>query len=193
MSCEIRGSNGLVPSLLWLWHRLAPAALIWPLAWKLPCAAGEALKRKRKKKKKNRHPGGSKLQAQPPRGSPTWLFPITLLAWQFCPLPHWPNLHGESRLGGLTLCKNSLCFYSPPLEHKWPLVNIKILNWLVKCIYKTLMSLSCHISLSIWIWLLNKGRRGTLTHFGSCDSSIVCSEKLLIFPACRTKEGAEKH
>jgi len=38
-------------ALLWL-CRLAAAALIRPLAWKLPYAAGVALKRKRKKKKK---------------------------------------------------------------------------------------------------------------------------------------------
>ena len=36
-------------SLLWLWHRLAAAAPIGPLAWELPYAAGAALKRKQKK------------------------------------------------------------------------------------------------------------------------------------------------
>ena len=35
--------------LLWLWCRLAAAALIWPLAWKLPYAAGVALKQTNKK------------------------------------------------------------------------------------------------------------------------------------------------
>ena len=35
---------------LWLWRRLAAAAPIQPLAWKLPYAAGAALKRKKKKK-----------------------------------------------------------------------------------------------------------------------------------------------
>ena len=40
---------------LWLWHRLAPAALIGPLALELPCAVGVALKSQRKinKSKKN--------------------------------------------------------------------------------------------------------------------------------------------
>ena len=32
--------------LLWLWYRLAAAALIHPLAWEPPYAAGAALKRK---------------------------------------------------------------------------------------------------------------------------------------------------
>ena len=39
------------PVLLWLWCRLAAAALILPLAWELPYAAGAALKRKKKKRK----------------------------------------------------------------------------------------------------------------------------------------------
>ena len=33
------------PALLWLWCRPAAAALIGPLAWKLPYAMGVALKR----------------------------------------------------------------------------------------------------------------------------------------------------
>ena len=37
--------------LLWLWHRLADAALIRPLAWEHPYAAGVVLKRQKKKKK----------------------------------------------------------------------------------------------------------------------------------------------
>ena len=37
------------PVLLWLWCGPAAAALIWPLAWEPPYAAGEALKRKNKK------------------------------------------------------------------------------------------------------------------------------------------------
>ena len=35
-----------------LWHRLAVAAPIQPLAWELSCASGVALKKERKKKKK---------------------------------------------------------------------------------------------------------------------------------------------
>ena len=36
-------------ALLWLWRRLAAAALIQPLAWELPCAVDMALKKKKKK------------------------------------------------------------------------------------------------------------------------------------------------
>ena len=36
----------LDPTLLWLWHKLAAAALIRPLAWELQYASGGALKRK---------------------------------------------------------------------------------------------------------------------------------------------------
>ena len=38
------------PALLWLWCRWEAAALIQPLAWELPYAAGLALKSKKKKK-----------------------------------------------------------------------------------------------------------------------------------------------
>lgn len=40
------------PMLLWLWYRLAAAALIRPLAWKLPYAAGVALKKEKKSETK---------------------------------------------------------------------------------------------------------------------------------------------
>ena len=47
---------------LWLWCRLAAAALIRPLAWEPPCAMGVALKSKKQekklKKKKKGHPEG---------------------------------------------------------------------------------------------------------------------------------------
>ena len=53
---------GSDPTLLWLWRRLAATALIRPLAWELPYAAGAALesktrkeKKKRKKEKRNQH------------------------------------------------------------------------------------------------------------------------------------------
>ena len=35
--------------VLWLWHRPEAAAPIRPLAWKLPCTVGAALKSKKKK------------------------------------------------------------------------------------------------------------------------------------------------
>ena len=57
VSCR-HGSN-LV--LVWLWCRLAAAALIGPLAWQTPYATGAAPKRqkdqkKKKKKKKEERP-----------------------------------------------------------------------------------------------------------------------------------------
>ena len=39
---------------LWLWCRPAATALLPPLAWELPCAAGAALKRQKTKKKKKK-------------------------------------------------------------------------------------------------------------------------------------------
>ena len=42
MSCGVGCRRGLDPALLWLWHRLAAAAPIQPLAWELPYATGIA-------------------------------------------------------------------------------------------------------------------------------------------------------
>ena len=50
MSCGVGRRHGLDPALLGLWCRLAAVALIRPLAWKLPYAAGAALKKRKKEK-----------------------------------------------------------------------------------------------------------------------------------------------
>ena len=50
ISCGVGHSHGSDPALLWLWRRLADAALIRLLAWELPQAAGDALKSKKKNK-----------------------------------------------------------------------------------------------------------------------------------------------
>uniref|UniRef100_A0A8D1TVI9 SRCR domain-containing protein n=1 Tax=Sus scrofa TaxID=9823 RepID=A0A8D1TVI9_PIG len=60
MSCGVGCRRGLDLASLWLWCRLAAAAPIRPLAWKLPHATGAALK---KKKKLKRQGGGRGLQA----------------------------------------------------------------------------------------------------------------------------------
>ena len=49
MSCGGSHQHGSDP--LWLWHRPAAVALIPPLAWEPPYAAGVALKSKKKKRK----------------------------------------------------------------------------------------------------------------------------------------------
>ena len=58
MNSGVGQRHGLDPVLLWLWCRLAAAALIQPLAWEPPYAMGAALKKiklikKRKRKRKN--------------------------------------------------------------------------------------------------------------------------------------------
>ena len=60
MSCGVGRRHSLDAALLWLWYRLAAAALIRPLAWELPCAKGAALKKT--KKKKTKLPGGTEIQ-----------------------------------------------------------------------------------------------------------------------------------
>ena len=47
--------HGLELALLWLWHRLAAAAPIRPLAWEPSYAVGAALKKRQKTKKKKKN------------------------------------------------------------------------------------------------------------------------------------------
>ena len=49
MSCGVGCRCNLDPLLLWLWCRLAAAALIGPIAWEIPYASGAALKSKIKR------------------------------------------------------------------------------------------------------------------------------------------------
>ena len=55
MSCDVGHKRGSDPMLLWLWHRLAAAALIRSLAWEPPYAMGTALKKDKRQKKKKIH------------------------------------------------------------------------------------------------------------------------------------------
>ena len=52
MSCGVGRRHSLDSVSLWLWHRLAAAAPIRPLAWEPPYAVSEAFKRQKTKKKK---------------------------------------------------------------------------------------------------------------------------------------------
>ena len=57
MSCGVGRRRSSDHALLWLWHRLVATALIRPLAWEPPNAAGvaqEMAKGPKKKKKKDR-------------------------------------------------------------------------------------------------------------------------------------------
>ena len=44
VSCSLGHRHGSDLTLLWLWHRPEAVAPTQPLAWKLPCASGAALK-----------------------------------------------------------------------------------------------------------------------------------------------------
>ena len=54
MSCGVGRRRSMDSVLLWLWHRLAAAAPIRPLAWESPYAADAALKKIKRPKKKIR-------------------------------------------------------------------------------------------------------------------------------------------
>ena len=49
VSCGVGRICGSDPVLLWLRYKPAATALIWPHAWELPYALGEALKKAKKK------------------------------------------------------------------------------------------------------------------------------------------------
>ena len=51
VSCGVGHRRGLDPALLWLWCRPATIALIRPLAWEPPYAAGAALEDAKRQKK----------------------------------------------------------------------------------------------------------------------------------------------
>ena len=50
MNCDVGRRRGLDRMLLWLWPRSVATALIRPLAWEPPYAAGMALKSKKTRK-----------------------------------------------------------------------------------------------------------------------------------------------
>ena len=57
MSYGVGHRHGSDPMLLWLWCRLAATALIRPLAWELPYAAGAAIEKTKRPKKKKKSSG----------------------------------------------------------------------------------------------------------------------------------------
>ena len=61
MSCGVGCRHGWDPVLLWLWRRPAAMALIRPLAWEPPYAAGAALEKAKRKKKKKAEQNDSSL------------------------------------------------------------------------------------------------------------------------------------
>ena len=63
MSYGVGYRCGSDPVLLWLWNRPTTVALIRPLAWKHPYAAGAAPKKDKKKKKKRQKNKNQQMQA----------------------------------------------------------------------------------------------------------------------------------
>ena len=55
MSSGVGRRCGSNPALLWLWRRLAAAALIRPLAWESQYAVGVAQEMAKRQKTKNKH------------------------------------------------------------------------------------------------------------------------------------------
>ena len=99
MSCGLGHTRGLDPTWLWLWCRPAAAAPIQPLAWKLPYAAGTALKSKKDPPSQSHSPHGV-LQSGPcspqkPQDSSSSVFTADCSLQVHC--SHWcPYHHGPS-------------------------------------------------------------------------------------------------
>ena len=66
MSCGVGHRRGPDLVLLWLWHRLAGAALIGTLAWEPPQAVSAALKKDKRQKKKEKRKWAHSLLFSPP-------------------------------------------------------------------------------------------------------------------------------
>ena len=147
MSCGVGRRRGSDLALLWLWRRLAAAALIRPLAWEPPCVVGGALKRppqtfffnlKKLKKKTNsaREPPSSSCDS---KVSPIWC----LQGWQglvafmlLFPQPHALHSCAVGQMQGLwrVVQREGLAHYQgvatpvlgaseAKMEYKGPLSN----------------------------------------------------------------------
>ena len=85
MSYGVGHKCGSNPVLLWLWYKPAAVALMRPLAWESPYAAGAALKSKKrkKKKKKKKNQQWSSLVAQQVKDLVfvTAVVQVTVVAW----------------------------------------------------------------------------------------------------------------
>ena len=62
MSCGVGHRHALDPELLWLWHRPVATALIGPLAWEPPYAAGAALEKAKRQKTNKKQTKLSQMQ-----------------------------------------------------------------------------------------------------------------------------------
>ena len=68
MGCGVGHRRGSDLALLWLWCRPAATALIRPLAWEHPRAAGAALKRLKKKKEKENEAAQDRKREEEEKG-----------------------------------------------------------------------------------------------------------------------------
>ena len=82
-SCLVGHRCGSDPTLLWLWCRLVATALIRPLAWQPPYAAGAALK----KGQKTKHIKSNQIKSNQKKKFPPWCSGLRILFYQLGLLP----------------------------------------------------------------------------------------------------------
>ena len=115
MSCGVGRRLISEAALLWLWHRPAAEALIWPLAQELPYVIGVAVKRKKKERKKKKDNGRHTKYRWPNEWNEGY----------GCSRPHlpsgsfylMPSPHPQMQILSWILCLSFLCLLS--FYHPW--------------------------------------------------------------------------
>ena len=104
MSCGAGFRRDLDPALLWVWRRLAATALIRPLAWEPPYAAGAALKRQKRQKKKKRLLGVGDVPKEP-----------TNTSLMDTSHGHWSRRENQDAGSPCSICQERTLLMSRPL------------------------------------------------------------------------------
>ena len=104
VSCGVGHRHSLDLALLWLWYRPAAVALIRPLTWEPPCAAGVALKKIENIKKKRQKKEEVCLKHYRKDCCKVYMTSIYIL-WCLPPLQMVPDLGGlHFVIGGKAIC-----------------------------------------------------------------------------------------
>jgi len=121
VSCGVGCRRGSDPTLLWPWCRPAATALIRPLAWEPPYAAGAALEKAKKKKNAFADPH--------PPGAPEALSALrTVTLYPFICQHGGPTQGQETTLGCLSLSELTLNSHSIDMMGSSNVFVIKVLE-----------------------------------------------------------------
>ena len=140
MSCSVGQRLSLDLVWLWLWHRLAAAAPIRPLAWELSYATGATLKRPPKMQffKKETHKSVQWLNNQILSYINTWNHSshLTLSGSTRGSFDEEPGQPGTAKLHQRENCRGTNSFSASPLgqsgkEHLWSHILFAFCKWVL--------------------------------------------------------------